>query len=299
MVLGSLFFATMAVCVKFASAWFTSAELVFYRGLLGMLFLWLLARHQGVTLATRYPGMHGWRSLVGVVSLGAWFYAIARLPLATAMTLNYMSSVWVAAFLVGGALLAWIPAKSGEAAGAAAVFHQGALVLTVMAGFAGVLLMLRPTIEQNQLFAGVVGLMSGVTAAFAYLQVMALGKVGEPETRTVFYFAVGSAVAGGAAMLVNGLSAWEWQHAWWLLPVGVLATLGQLCMTRAYGQGATLVVASLQYFGIVFGAIYSVTLFGDPIAPAGWAGMALIVASGIAATVLRGRTAPNAPAEEH
>ena len=103
MVLGSLFFATMAVCVKVASAWFNSAELVFYRGLLGMLFMWLLARRQGVTLATRYPGMHAWRSLVGVLSLGAWFYAIAWLPLATAMTLNYMSSVWVAAFLVGGA----------------------------------------------------------------------------------------------------------------------------------------------------------------------------------------------------
>jgi cell division protein FtsX len=44
-----------------------------------------------------------------VLSLGAWFYAIAGLPLATAMTLNYMSSVWVAAFLVGGALLAWNP----------------------------------------------------------------------------------------------------------------------------------------------------------------------------------------------
>ena len=56
MVLGSLFFATMAVCVKIASAWFNSAELVFYRGLLGMLFMWLLARGRGVSLATRYPG---------------------------------------------------------------------------------------------------------------------------------------------------------------------------------------------------------------------------------------------------
>jgi S-adenosylmethionine uptake transporter len=58
-------------------------------------------------------------------------------------------------------------------------------------------------------------------------------------------------------------------------------------MTRAYSQGATLVVASLQYFGIVFGAIFSVTLFGDSIPLSGWVGMALIVSSGIAATVLR------------
>ncbi|RYF68428.1 MAG: EamA/RhaT family transporter, partial [Comamonadaceae bacterium] len=94
MVLAALIFATMGVCVKIASVWFSSAELVFYRGLIGIVFLALLARSRGVSLATRYPGMHAWRSLIGVVSLGAWFYAIAHLPLATSMTLNYMSSVW-------------------------------------------------------------------------------------------------------------------------------------------------------------------------------------------------------------
>lgn len=292
MLLAAFLFASMAVCVKIASAWFNSAELVFYRGILGMLFMWLLARQRGVSLGTRYPWMHAWRSLIGVFSLGAWFYALAGLPLATAMTLNYMSSVWVAAFLVGGMLVAWN-------AGAEPAPRQGALVLTVLAGFAGVVLMLRPTVESSQVFAAIMGLMSGLTAALAYLQVMALGKIGEPELRTVFYFAVGSAVAGGLGMLVTGTSAWNWGHALWLLPVGLLAAFGQLCMTRAYSHGATLVVANLQYSGIVFGAVYSLLLFDERLPLAGWAGMALIVASGIAATVLRSRAAPDAPAEEH
>jgi len=294
MLVASLAFATMAVCIKYASAWFNAAELVFYRGLIGMLLMWLWARSRREPLATRYPGMHAWRSVVGVIALGAWFYAIAGLPLATAMTLNYMSSVWIAAFLVGGTLIAWNPR-----AGAPLPARQGALALTVLAGFAGVVMMLRPTLDQNQMFAGVVGLMSGMMAAFAYLQVMALGKLGEPESRTVFYFAVGSAVAGGLGMLVAGVSPWDWHHALWLLPVGLLASLGQLCMTRAYSQGATLVVASLQYSGIVFGAIYSLLLFGDDIPLIGWIGMAVIVASGIAATVLRARAAPDSPGEEH
>lgn len=291
MLLASLFFASMAVCVKVAGAWFNPAELVFYRGLLGMLFMWLMARQQKVTLRTEYAGAHAWRSLVGVLSLGAWFYAIAGLPLATAMTLNYLSSVWIAAFLVGGALLAWNPRAGAP--------RQGPLALAVLAGFVGVVLMLRPTIDQHQVFAGLVGLLSGLTAAFAYLQVMALGRLGEPEARTVFYFAVGSAVAGGAGMAVTGMSPWNWEHALWLLPVGVLASLGQWCMTRAYSQGATLVVANLQYSGLVFGAAYGVLLFGESIPPMGWLGMALIVASGVAATVLRERAAPNSPAEEH
>jgi drug/metabolite transporter (DMT)-like permease len=178
-------------------------------------------------------------------------------------------------------------------------------VLTVLAGFAGVVLMLRPTIEQNQAFGGLIGLMSGLTAAFAYLQIMALGKIGEPELRTVYYFALGSAVAGALGMAMGDMGSWsgaggyDWRQALWLLPVGVLASLGQLSMTRAYSKGATLVVANLQYSGIVFAAFYGVLLFGDPISLPGWLGMGLIVASGIAATVLRTRAAPNAPGEEH
>lgn len=294
MVLGAFFFAAMAVCVKFASAGFNSAELVFWRGVLGMLLLWWLARHQGVALATAYPGMHAWRSLVGVVSLGAWFYAIAYLPLATALTLNYMSSIWVAAFLIGGSLLLWNPAL-----GPGPALRQGPLALTVLAGFAGVVMMLRPTLDQELLFAGVVGLLSGLMAAFAYMQVVALGKVGEPDLRIVFYFSAGSAAGGAVGMLFAGLSPWAWRHAAWLPAIAVLAALGQLCMTRAFAHGATLVVASLQYCGIVFGALFSLLLFGEQIPLMGWLGMALILGSGVAATALRARAAPHAPAEEH
>ena len=298
MVLAAFLFATMGVCVKIASAFFNSAELVGYRGLIGIAILWVLARSQKVSLATQYPGMHAWRSLIGVASMGAWFFAIAHLPLATAMTLNYMSSVWIAAFLIGGTLLAWRPSPATPRPAL-----QGTLVLTVLAGFAGVVMMLRPSLDQNQSFAGMIGLMSGMTAAFAYMQVVALARLGEPESRTVFYFAVGSAVAGGGALLFTGTSVWPGWQALWLLPIGVLAAGGQLCMTKAYSSAktprGTLVVANLQYSGIVFAAVYSVLLFGDRIPPIGWIGMVLIVGSGIVATVLRARAAPGTPAEEH
>ena len=294
MVLAAFFFATMGVCVKYASANFNPAELVFYRGVIGVAFMALLARSQGIRLATRYPGMHAWRSAIGVFSLTAWFYAIAHLPLATAMTLNYMSSVWIAAFFVGGALMLKPDRKAPR---------QGPLVLAILASFAGVILLLRPSMDQNQGLAGLVGLLSGLGAAFAYMQVMAISRMGEPEIRTVFYFAAGTAVAGALGTAVTGFSPWNWQHALWLPPIGILASLGQLAMTKAYAmsqnQGGTLMVANLQYAGIVFAALYGVALFGDRIAPAGWAGMALIILSAIAATVLRSRTAPGTPAEEH
>ena len=195
MLLGAAFFATMGVCVKFVSAHFNSAELVFYRGIVGLVFLGIIAKQKKVSLLTQYPGMHAWRSTIGVLSLSAWFYAIAELPLATAMTLNYMSSVWIAAFIVGGSLINWKPSEGQSP------WSQGPLALTVMAGFAGVIMVLRPTMAQDQIYAGLIGLMSGFCAAFAYMQVTALGRIGEPETRTVFYFAIGTIVAGLAGMV--------------------------------------------------------------------------------------------------
>ncbi|WP_439608443.1 DMT family transporter [Hydrogenophaga sp.] len=291
MLLASLFFATMGVCIKFASAHFNSFEIVCYRGLVGVVFLIGMTRLNGVSLRTRLPMMHVWRSIVGVISLTAWFYAIAALPLATAMTLNYMSSVWIATFLLGGALL--VQGRNTP------IRQQGPLFLTVLAGFGGVAMMLRPTLNDHQVLGALVGLLSGIFAAFAYLQVAALSRAGEPESRTVFYFSIGAVLAGALGMVFTGVSAWQWPSALWLLPIGLLAVLGQLCMTRAYSRGATMVVANLQYSGIVFAGLYGLVVFGDHLPLIGWLGMALIIVSGITATVLRTRAVPNAPAEEH
>ena len=290
MVLASFLFASMGVCVKLASSNFNAFELVLYRGLVGMVFMGLIVQARGSGLRTRFPGMQAWRSLIGVISLIAWFYAIAYLPLATAVTLNYMSSIWVAAFLIGGALLYTRGPMQPR---------QGLLMLTVLTGFGGVVMILRPTLEQNQLFAGLIGLMSGLLAALAYIQVTALGRLGEPEERTVFYFALGSALGGGIGVMFTGLSEWNWEAAVWLLPIGVLASIAQWCMTRAYSQGPTLVAANLQYSGIVFAALYSLLLFGDQIPLLGWLGMVVIVVSGVVATALRTKALPNPPAEEH
>lgn len=290
MVFGSFWFATMALGIKYASTSFHTAELVFYRGLISVIFMTLVVRVRGVSLRSPVPMMHVWRTVFGVFALSLWFYAIAHLPLATAMTLNYMSGIWVAAFVVGGAVL------YGQAN------RQGPLLLTVLMGFIGVVMTLRPTLDRNQLFAGLVGLVSGISAAMAYLQITGLGKAGEPEERTVFYFSVGTTLIGALAMPFfepTPLSQLGWQQAAWVVVVGICATLGQWCMTRAYRKGATLVVASMQYSGIVFASLYGLIIFGDDIPALGWSGIALIVTSGVLATMLRARALPNTPAEEH
>lgn len=289
MVLGAFLFATMGLCIKYAAPHFNTAEIVFYRGLIGMLVLWALSTSQGVSLKTSHPWMHTWRSVVGVTAMGCWFYAITQMPLASAMTLNYMSSLWIAVFLLAAALWSHHP-QSGKRKQALNI----PLIATILIGFAGVVLMLQPSFAQAQASAALIGLTSGLLSALAYMQVVTLSRMGEPESRTVFFFGVGCTVVGFIACCITGFSQWPgWQAAWWLLPIGLLAAGGQLCMTRAYAQAktarGTLIVANLQYSGIVFAGIYSLLLFNDHLGWEGWLGMALIVASGIAATVFRAR----------
>lgn len=276
----ALLFSVMAVGVKQASLQYGAGEIVLYRSLIGLAMMGAMLRLRRIDWRTAVPGMHLWRSLSGTTALCLWFYAIGGLPLGTAMTLNYLSSVWVALFLIGGAVLL-APARAGL---------DGRLVAAVLTGFAGVALVLRPTIAQDQLWHGLLGLMSGLLSAVAYLQVTALGRVGEPGERVVLYFSAAGVVAGGAlAAASGGLHAHTATGVLLLLAIGLLATIAQWMMTRAYATGATLGIAALQYLGIVFGFGFGVWLFDDPVTPSAVVGMLLIIGAGVAATFLRKR----------
>lgn len=279
MVLAALLFSMMGVTVKLASASYPAAEIVFYRGIVGALAMWAWGRWQGVGMATRVPMLHVWRSASGVSALLLWFSAIAVLPLATAVTLNYMSSVWMAVFVIASAM--WQRSARLDAR----------LLAAVTAGFVGVMLILQPTLRGYPLWGGLAGLLSGMLSATAYFQVSALGRAGEPEARVVFYFSLCGAAAG--ALLVMLGSGWHGhtpRGLALLLASGALATAAQLLMTRAYAIGRPLTNATLQYLGIVFSLGWGVALFDDPVHAAGVAGMLLIVGAGISAARLRGRS---------
>jgi S-adenosylmethionine uptake transporter len=298
MVVASLAFSCMGVVIKFASEDFNTAELVFYRGALSSLIVYFVIRMRGGSLKTQYPVLHVQRSLIGVLSLATWFYAIAGLPLSTAMTLNYMSSVWLAAFLIGGALMLRLQGSASQRDDST---FDSWLIVTVLIGFAGVGLMLRPTIAQNQLWYGFVGLLGGIGSAIAYIQVAALGRVGEPSYRVVFYFSLCAGVAGAIVACFIGWSPLTWTGVGLLVPLALLAVVGHVLLTRAYSGGtseSTLTAACLQYTGVLFSALFGVWIFNDVLTWHSWLGMSMIVVSGVAATLLRKRSQPALPDEE-
>lgn len=288
MLVASFMFAIMGVCVKLASASYSTSEIMMYRGIVGTLFLAMLTRLRGGTFKTPLPWHHLWRGAVGVTSLWLWFYAIGRLPLATATTLNYMAPIWIAAMLFAGNVL------MGEKK-----FEWG-LTAAIGMSFIGVTLLLQPSIQADQWFAALMGLGSGILSAFAYLSVKQLGQMGEPEYRVVFYFSLAGVVAGflgaiaGPGFMGNGSVAWHAHSAVGLallLGAGLTATLAQMAMTRAYRLGNTLVTANLQYAGIVFSSFWGILIWDDVFGWLSWLGIAVILASGLTATYYNTRNA--------
>lgn len=276
MIAASLLFACMGVCVKLGSAQFSAPELVFWRGCIATLMVGAYILLRGLSLATPHARTHLVRSLAGLASLAMYFYSISMIPLAAAVTLNYTSPLFMALLLV---LWAKQPVRRG--------FHAA-----LSAGFLGVILLLQPTLGQDQWLGALFGLGSGIISSVAYLNVRRLGEMGEPEWRTVFYFSALSAL-GGLPWVLSGspLQTIDLRGWWLLLGVGGFGALAQLCMTAAYKRGKTLASATLAYSTVVFSSIFGMLLWDESLPWSGWLGVILIVASGLVANLLPQRTA--------
>lgn len=265
MLVASLGFAVMGALVKVGATKFSSAELVFYRSLFGLMAIYAYILAKKLPLKTPVMFKHMSRSLVGFGSLVLFFYAIAHLPLATAITLNYTSPLFLAAFL---------PFFFHEKA-------KKALYVTIFIGFIGVLLVLQPSITKNDALAGALGLASGVGASFAYIFVKQLGNMDEPDWRTVFYFTLVSTIGAGIWMLLNNFTHVNWQDLPVLISLGLSATIAQLAMTRAYRTGKTLTVAGLAYVTVVIASIFGAIFWHEQLTLTEWLGISLIILSGI------------------
>ncbi|MFZ5485357.1 MAG: DMT family transporter [Pseudomonadota bacterium] len=268
-------FATMSVFVKLAGHQFSSLELVFWRSLLGMAFILAFLRLPwgGAgerRLASGNLGLLLRRGLVGFIALAAFFHAVVELPMSVAITLNYTSPLFLALIM---------PRLLGERPRPIQYF-------AVVLGFVGVVLLLRPWSHPGTLLPGLIGLFSGFMAALAYVHVRQLGRLGEPEWRTVFWFAVVGVLGGALAASLDGWHPVTPGNAWVLLAVGGFATLGQLAMTRAYRTGHTVVVASLAYSTVVFGSVLDGLIWNQALPPVAWFGMALTVAAGVWSVLL-------------
>lgn len=269
MLLASLMFAAMGACIKIASDHQASlSQIVVFRGAPSVLLLltWALVRRR--SLRPKSWRLHAARNVMGVGSMWMGFFAISVLPLATAVSLNYTSPLFIAG---------WMLVRDWKQ-------RDGVRTLAVLFGFAGVLAVLRPSIGAEQMMGAVIGLCAGACSAVAMMQVRSLGRIGEPEWRTVLFFSCFVCITGGLGVLVEGWPSVRPLGWLALTGIGLFGLVGQLAMTRAFGLGSALLTAALQYSTIIFAALLSALLWNQIPNWVGWSGMALIVMSGLLST---------------
>lgn len=265
MIVASLLFACMGVCVKLGAAQFSTGELVFYRGFISLVMMTIVARAGRIPLTTPHWRLQLSRSVSGSLALMCYFFALGILPLATAATLSYTSPIFVAI------LLALFFAER----------LRVAVAIAVLTGFAGIVLLLRPTLQPGQWLGALSGLGAGMIASLAYISVRELGKAGEPEVRTVFWFSSVTSLLGAAWALSGDIHLPDRTGFALILGVGLFGGLAQLAMTRSYRFGKTVVSAALSYSTVIFASLFGMLLWDETLPFSAVLAIGLIIASGV------------------
>lgn len=236
--------ATMGALVKTLGMYLPGEMAVFARNLTGLIVLLpLIFAHRDLSLKTDCFHLHLVRALSGVLAMYCFFYAIIKLPLADSMLLKMTAPLFMPVVA-----LVWLQEGISRWS-----------IYALFIGFTGVWLIVDPTGEMN--WIAVIGITGGLLAGIAKISIRRLSRT-EPNLRVVFYFSL-------IATLVSLFpAAWQWQtpgiqQLGLMLGIGIVGTLGQLALTRAYSVSNAGTVAPLTYFSVVFGGLYGYLFWGE------------------------------------
>jgi drug/metabolite transporter (DMT)-like permease len=261
---GALAFAAMSTCAHALAGHCDWQLIAAARAGLALLFAALLAWAGRVRLVFWRPRTLWMRSIAGSISLTCGFYALTRMPVADVLTVTNMFPIWVA--LLSWPLLGIVPGVE-------------VWIATVM-GLAGVVL-----IQQPHLAAGNPAMIYAVISSFtSAISLLGLHQLRGTDVRAIV-------VHFSAVSLVFCLAAWrifprdasphaEMTVAAWsmLLGMGLAATTGQICLTKAFALGDPAKVSIVGLTQVGFGMLFDALVWGRSFKPLTLAGIALIVA---------------------
>ncbi len=250
MLFASFLFAIMGAFAKDLSTSMSSLEVVFFRNVFGVLLIGATLFKTPLVQKGGRPFLLFFRGLMGFLALLAFFYNIAHISLADAMTFSKTSPIFTAFFAY-----LFLKEKMG-------IYGWIALFI----GFAGIVLITQP---EGILFkkTDLLGIFSGVGAALAYTSVRELRNYYDTRAIVLSFMSVGT--AGPLLLLLLGpyVSMQELDfifaeftipqgRAWIsILGLGLFATMAQIYMTKAYGVTQAGIVGAASYSNIVFAII--------------------------------------------
>ncbi|MBM3973169.1 MAG: DMT family transporter [Planctomycetes bacterium] len=268
MALAAFWFAVMGLFVKLAGASLPPMQIVFARGAITLLLATWMLRRVGLSPRGNQPRLLLLRGIVGSAALVSYYFALVGLPLAEATVLQQTAPLWTA-------VLASFTLREPV---------TGRVVAALAIAFAGVLLIAQPAWHIGSaasadvpLGYALVGLLSAVLSAVAYVTVRRLGHSEDPLV-VVWYLPVVTLPLSAPFALTH----WVWPDArgWALLVgIGVVTQLAQLALTRGLARQEAGRATAIGYLQVAFATLFGAIVFGALPTAERWAGMALIVTS--------------------
>ena len=215
------------------------------------------------SLRTKRVGGHVVRMGIGLLAMGLNFLAFALLPMAEATAIGF--SVPIFSTLLAAVLL-------GEKTG---LWRWGA----VLAGFAGVMVIVQPGDGHIALTGGLVAIAAALTTACATIAIRHLGAT-EAAATTVFWFGASSLVPLSLAMIFAG----EMHSAEVFAVLGVMAIAGgaaQLLLTGALRFAPVALVMPMDYLSLIWSSLLGFLIFSQ--LPSEWTlvGAPIVIAAGL------------------
>ena len=257
MLIASFTFAVMGAFAKLASQNMSSLEVVFFRNVAGVFLVGLAVLKKPMEHQGGKPFLLFFRGFMGFVALLAFFYNIAHIPLGDAMTYSKTSPIFTAIF-------AWLFLSEKLSRKA---------WMAIFVGFIGILFITQPSGIGFSKY-DLLGIFSGVGAALAYTSVRELKAY--YDTRAIVLSFMGVGTLGPIILFIISpylhlpeldfmLGSFVMPHGivwFYVLAMGIFATISQVLMTKAYGETKAGIVGAVSYSNILFSIIVGLFL-GD------------------------------------
>ncbi|GAA4378232.1 DMT family transporter [Hymenobacter koreensis] len=258
MMLSTLCFALMNVCVKMLPH-LPAMEIILFRSLISVVLSYLTLR----ALRIRPWGTNHFfliaRGTTGAIALMLYFSTLQKMPLATAVTVQYLAPIFTA---ILGVFIVKEPVKPWQ-------------WLFFLLSFAGVLWAEGVDTRVEPIWLGL-GVLSAVFSGLSYNSIRKL-KGREHPLVVVFYFPMVSLPITAIYCLFRWVppQGLDWL---WLGLIGVFTQGAQVYMTKAYQAEQLSKVANWNYLGILYALGFGLVFFGEAFPPGAYAGMALVLA---------------------
>jgi drug/metabolite transporter (DMT)-like permease len=284
LVFGLFLFGIQDVIIKYFSSDYSVLQIVFTRGIFALILLLVLfyRMREHIPLLSKRPLLMICRGLFGFSSYTCYYLAVAAMPLAEVVSITFTMPLFVTAM---SAVI--LREKVG-------VRRWGAVVV----GFAGILIILSPQGEFNQL-AVLFAFLAAITYATQTIFTRFLGSHDHPLTiafNAIFVFVCASGILSlimhaGLLSVTSSHPSLAFFGRDWVMPgsfdlllmliIGLIAAIGFYCLSQAYCVSEASAIAPFEFTYILWAVMFGYLFWNETPGPTTFIGIAVLVGSSL------------------